>query len=103
MAGEAAGEGRFVFGVMDTTACTPLPFTVILEYGVPRHTCSEIKAWAQQWLNLDVLTLGSSAYNAALETITEQVAHANAEPTKPNGSAINQVRTDEIALSFPWE
>jgi hypothetical protein len=28
---------------------------------------------------------------------------ANSDPTKPNGSALNQLRTNEIALTGPWE
>jgi hypothetical protein len=62
-----------------------------------------MKSWAQQWLDLGTLPLGSAAYNAALEAITEQFAGANADLTKPNGSAINQVRSNEVFLSFPWE
>jgi len=104
-------EGRFVFTVIGgggtnapgTNACFPDSFTVILEYGVPKHTCPEIQNWAQQWLNLQSLTLGSPAYNTALEAITEVFAAANADPAKPNGSALDQLRTDEIQLAFPWE
>lgn len=103
-----AGEGRFVFGVVNPSeSCSPIEFTVIFEYGVPRRTCSEIKAWANQWLDLSTFLLGSSDYNTALEAITEQFVRANADPSKPNGSALNQLRTDEfslgIPLSQPWE
>ncbi len=100
----SGGEGRFVFAVLDTAnGCTARPFTIILEYGVPKHNCSEIKSWAQQWLDLDANPINSAAYRTALEALTETFAHANADPAKPNGSAINQVRTDEIALAAPWE
>src|SRR5262249_54510326 len=61
------------------------------------------KDWAQQWIDLASLPLGTIPYNNALEAITEQFVAANADLTKFNGSAINQVRTDEIALQFPWE
>jgi hypothetical protein len=98
-------EGRFVFTVASGTSanCSIQPFTVIFEYGVPIHTCPKLKSWAQQWLNLQNLPLGSAQYNAALEAITEQFAAANADPAKPNGSALNQLRTNEIALASPWE
>ncbi len=100
--GGNAGEGRFVFGVM-TPNCQMLRFTVIFEYGVPLSGCKTIRAWAKRWVNLGTLPLGSPAYNAALENITEVFARANANPLKPNRSALNQLRTNEIALSSPWE
>ncbi|WP_394824596.1 hypothetical protein [Pendulispora albinea] len=96
-------EGRFVFEFLDPASCRPKEFLVILEYGVPRSSCTEMRDWAHQWLNLQTLALGSAAYNAALEAITEQFAGANADPSKPNGSALNQLRTNEIALGRWWE
>ena len=102
-----AGELRFVFTVMNSTTCQrPYnSFEVIFEFGVPRTDCFQVKAWAQSWLALSnpSLILGSSAYNSQLQTLTEQVVVRNAAPTKPNGSAINQVRTNEVLLASPWE
>lgn len=100
--GGDGGEGRFVFGVLDPNTCAQRQFTVILEYGLPFHQCSEIRDFGTQWKDLDTLTLGSVAYNAALQAITDQFTGANAEPSKPNGSAINQVRSNEF-LNSPWE
>ena len=95
------GEARFVFGVTDRN-CNPLPFTVILEYCVPKNTCPELKAWAQQWAALDGIPF-SPAYNAALQAITDQFAKANANPSHlPNKSAINQIRSNEI-LGPEWD
>lgn len=102
----SAGEGRFVFGVVNRNAnggCSTTEFTVILEYGVPIRGCSAVRDYGQQWADLGTLVLGSAPYNAALQAITDQFTNANAAPSKPNGSAINQVRTNEIALSRPWE
>jgi hypothetical protein len=92
----AGAEGRLVFQMVDQTdaACRPLPFMVIFEFGVPRSGCSELQGWAQQWLNLSTLSVGSDAFDAALQAITDQFATANANPSKPNGSALNQLRTD---------
>ena len=99
-----AGELRFVFGaVRPGRSCQLLPFTVILEYGVPIQGCVPVRSWAQQWVNLNSLALGSPAYNAALQAITDQVVLRNEGPGKPNGSALNQLRTNEIALASPWE
>lgn len=106
--GGDAGEGRFVFGVMrrlPSGACSLTRFTVILEYGVPIAGCSNIKGYGQQWADLDALVLGAPAYNAALQAITDQFTSADAAPSKPNGSAINQIRTNEFAFPafFDWE
>jgi hypothetical protein len=102
-----AGELRFVFTVMNATTCVKPynSFEVIFEFGVPRTQCLQVKSWAQAWLGLSAssLTLGSAAYNAQLESLTEQVVLRNAAPSKPNGSAINQVRTNEFMLASPWE
>jgi hypothetical protein len=102
--GGNAGEGRFVFElVRRSNQCRPLPFTVILEYGVPLRGCPAVRGWGQAWLNLSGLTPGSAQYNARLEQLTQRFARANADPRKPNGSALNQLRTNEIHLARPWE
>ena len=101
--GGDAGEARFVFGVMQSFNCTPLLFNVILEYGIPKVGCSFVRSWAQQWENLSTIPLGTPAYNNALEAITDQFTSAGANPRKPGGSALNQLRTNEIALSTSWE
>jgi len=99
-----AGELRFVFGaVIPGSQCQLLPFTVIFEYGVPLRGCVNVRSWAQQWVNLSTLAVGSPAFNTALQAITDQVVLRNAAPAKPNGSALNQLRTNEIAIGSPWE
>lgn len=111
--GGNAGEGRFVYGVMDmrptggidpytgqpTPACSPTQFTVIIEYGIDRKGCPAIQNWGQQWYNLKFHALGSPSYNAALQAITDQFTKANVAPLKPNRSALNQLRTNEIAIA----
>jgi hypothetical protein len=111
--GGSAGEGRFVYGVMDmrpgsktidpytgqpVPACAPTQFTIIIEYGIDRRGCG-IRDWGRQWYNLRNFVLGSAAYNAALQRITDQFTLRNVAPHKPNGSALNQLRTNEIALA----
>lgn len=98
----SAGEARFVFGVIGP-GCSTLPFTVIFEYGIKKNGCMALRDWARQWANLSTMTPGTPAYNAALEAITEQFAKRDSDPSKPNGSALNQLRTNEIALAGPWE
>jgi hypothetical protein len=112
--GGSAGEGRFVFSVIDRRptgggdpystgskrGCGVTQFTVIIEYGIDRRGCG-IRDWGRQWYNLRNFPLGSPAYNAALQAITDQFTLANKAPHKPNGSALNQLRTNEIAIANP--
>lgn len=97
------GEGRFVFGVLDTSTCSPMRFTVIFEYGVNMTTCRSCKRYAKGWLKLQNHPIGSAAYLSRLEALTSVFADANTNPGKPNGNSINQIRTNENALNFQWE
>lgn len=103
--GGNAGEGRFVFCVLDAK-CNPVSkgFNVIFEFGVNKTRCSSIQKYAQQWIDLAALPFPSSTYNDALQKITDQFAGANTNASKPNGSSLNQLRTNELALGVsPWE
>jgi Concanavalin A-like lectin/glucanases superfamily len=97
-----AGEGRFVFGVL-APAGFPLPFTVILEYKLPASTEADVLDWAQRWHALSEQPFPSPAFNDALQAITDRFAGRGAAPGSPNGSALAQLRTNEIALTSPWE
>jgi hypothetical protein len=110
----SGGEGRFVFCFIDSNnGCLadynrgnnvpPMQMTVILEYGIPLNTCRELSNYANQWYNLKNIALGSSAYNTALQTITDVFTKANAGApmNRPNKSALNHLRTNE-ALMLPW-
>lgn len=101
------GEGRFVFGVVDRKkdgGCSKMEFTVILEYGIPIHQCTAIRHFADEWIALGGIALGSPSFNPALQAITDQFTLAGAGgEKKPNGSAINQIRTNEIALTDGYQ
>jgi hypothetical protein len=102
----SAGEARFVFGLVENTpgGCSPLPFTVIFEYGIKANGCFGLKSWVQQWKDLDLNPPGSPAYNAALEAITHQFTDHGTNPGQlPNQSSLAQLRTNEIALAPMWE
>lgn len=77
-------------------------FTVIFEYELVASSQTEIQNWAQRWHALGELDFGE-AYNTELRLITDDFTGIGAAPNKVNGSAINQVRTNEIALGAPWE
>jgi hypothetical protein len=98
----SAGEGRFVFGVLGAGG-QPLQFTVILEYNLPASTPADVRRWADDFHALGSLPRGSPAYNQALQAITDRFAGRNVAPFRPNGSSINQVRSNEIALGPVWE
>jgi hypothetical protein len=101
-----AGELRFVFGVQDVDTCNMLSFSVIFEYGVPITGCRGVRDWALEWTKLNDPGFAprfSEAWLAQLESMTESVVRAGAAPAKGNGNALNQIRTNEIALASPWE
>ena len=101
--GGNCGEGRFVFGLLDTDTCMPARFTVIFEYGVNMTTCKSCKKYAQKWLDLQDHPLGSQQYLTELEAITHLFTDRNTNPGKPNGNSINQIRTNENTLNPVWE
>lgn len=108
-----AGELRFIFDVVQPSpwgagteaTCGKKRFTTIFEYGVPGTGCAAAVAWAKQWSQLlSPPYLGfTPAYRAKLQTMTESVVLHGAAPLKGNQNAINQIRTNEVALSTTWE
>jgi hypothetical protein len=96
-----AGEGRFVFGLLDP-AGNPTQYLLILEYGLDAPDCKSVLVWANAWHNLGTVAFGP-AYNAALQTVTDRFTTINSSPAKLNGSSLNQARTDDFFLAAPWE
>lgn len=75
---DSAGEGRFVFGVLDRNG-KPMDFTVILEYKQQASTKDEFDAWARNWHALGARALGTDKefkenYLQALEKVTSAFA-----------------------------
>jgi len=103
--GTTAGEGRFIYNLLDGNGNTT-HFNVIFEYGLDAADCTAVLNWANLWHGLGSHTFGPD-YNAALQAVTDRFATLGASPGKPNGSAINQVRTNEVQLVLPqstlWE
>ena len=92
----SAGEARFVFTALDLArtasldGASPLPFTVIFEYGLGASDRDGVTAWAQRWHGLGRLTFGPT-YNAALQTITDSFTRRDGTPS----GLLNQIRTNE--------
>ena len=105
------GELRFIFNVVQPVpwgggteaSCGRKRFTTIFEYGVPGEGCAAAVNWAKKWTALQAFPGFTAAYKTQLQAMTESVVLHGAAPTKGNKNAINQVRTNEIALTRPWE
>jgi hypothetical protein len=105
------GELRFIFGVVQPNpwgggtdaTCGKKRFTTIFEYGVPGEGCLPSVKWAKNWTTLQSMPGFTPAYLAQLQAMTESVVVAGAAPGKGNNNAINQIRTNEIALGGIWE
>lgn len=91
-----AGEGRFVFGVLDG-AGNQTQFTVIFEYRLPAANQAELDQWANRWHALSTFPIGSPDYNNALQDVTDRFTGTIGAPS------LSQLRTNEIALTSPWE
>lgn len=68
---------------------------VILEYGNVQTSICDLRDFAEEWKNLSSMPMPSTQFNDALEDLTNTVTAMNAAPGKPNGSAINRIRTNE--------
>ncbi|HKP62745.1 MAG TPA: hypothetical protein VJV78_38680 [Polyangiales bacterium] len=90
-----AGEGRFVYGVLDRNG-GPLLFTVILEYALLARGEAEQRAWARDVHALSEQAFPGAGYNAALQALTDRYATRD---------ALLRIRTNENALGRDgrWE
>lgn len=96
-----AGEGRFVFGLLNNAEAAPL--TLIFEYRLPSKSIDDVHRWACRWHQLGSMALGP-AYNTALQDLTDRFASRGALPEGTNGSALNQMRTNDIHMTrTTWE
>lgn len=95
----AAGQGRFVFGVLDA-ARNPLQFTVILEYTIEANDANAIQQIAKEYQKLAGEPWGTK-FNQKLHERTLAFTKWNGAPSRRNGSALLQLRTNELPLSPP--
>jgi len=99
------GEGRFVFGAYDIESpSTVHNFFVIFEYGLPAESCADVLDWATRWHGLSAYAIESESYRAALQAVTDSFTLPSVLTSKPNGSLLNQLRTNEFDLGddFFW-
>lgn len=100
------GEARFVFGAVDAAGAGK-PMTVIFEFELPAadpRTGAALtrRDWAARFHALGGLAFGPT-YNASLQAVTDLFTRRNADPSRPGGSAIGQVRSNEIFMGGPWQ
>jgi hypothetical protein len=98
----SAGEGRFVFGILDQSG-NAMQMTMILEYNIPASSAQDVADLATAWHGLSSLPVPSEQYNAALQAITDRFTSRGAAPGRVNGSAIGQVRTNDFFALGEWE
>lgn len=91
-------ETRLVFGLVNP-GCFGESFSVIFEYGNLQSQCQATVDHQNDWRALSGLPFGSG-YNQALEQLLAPVLSAGASQTAPRGSALKQLRTNEIATVF---
>jgi len=99
-----SGEGRLVFGLArgnGDDAPVMGAMTVILEYRLPDSL--NVREWAERWHALGAHSQFDDAYRMDLETLTEKFVARNASPDRPNGSAISQLRSNEVELNWIWQ
>lgn len=110
------GELRFVFGAMDVQdidgdgdaldsgdRCDSMEAAVIFEYSVPLSSCTDIKKWANRFIELSEFAPEQGAFRDRLAGLTQEVVTHGAAPQRGNQNALNQLRTNEIALSGIWQ
>lgn len=77
---------------------------VIFEYGNTQTNLCDLQAFAESWQALSGYSRNSTDYMTALTSITNTVTAAGAGGSKPNGSVINRIRTNErIMYSSSFE
>ena len=74
-----AGEGRFVFGVLNPQGFQT-QFTMIFEYRLPGTSAQDVIDWANRWHGLSELPFPSAEYNTALQAVTDLFTKRNADP-----------------------
>ncbi|MEW4565878.1 hypothetical protein AB1K70_25400 [Bremerella sp. JC770] len=96
-----AGEGRLVFGVTDAITGDQQLLTVIFEFVQPTGGDeTKLKEVAEAWHALGQATSFDQQCVDSLKVIVEKFTSKNALPGSVNGSAIGQLRTNDIQTSF---
>jgi hypothetical protein len=100
-----AGESRIVFGMTfgpgDDPASKPAALAVVFEYGLPESLSP--REWVEAWHHLGTHASFDEAFKTDLAQLTERFVARGASPTRKNGSALSQVRTNESVFNWIWQ
>jgi hypothetical protein len=101
-----AGEARFVYaltnGAGDDPSSPSMEMTAIFEYRQPLRGRTR-KQLAEAWHALGRHATFDEAYKAELEALMKTFHEPGAEPERPVGSGIGQIRTNEREFDWQWE
>ena len=81
-------------------------FTLIFEYGQPARDFDTLSKWAKDWHKLEQVRKDfspSENYLEQLNDLTDRFTKRGANPFKPNGNPINQVRTNDFIGFTLWQ
>ena len=101
-----AGEVRFTYaltdGPGDDPASAPLNFTVIFEYRQPLlgRTRRDV---ANAWHSLGKHTDFGESYKGELDGLLSTFVKKGIEPSRPFGSSIAQIRTNDREFDWQWD
>ncbi|HEY3668339.1 MAG TPA: CARDB domain-containing protein [Polyangiaceae bacterium] len=101
----SAGEGRMIFGLSnasDPSSPNMETMTLIVEFALPLVAPLDTPAkWAAKWHELDSIdpATAPATFTSKLQEITDRFTVRNAFVGRPNGSAVNQIRTNEIRFT----
>lgn len=117
-----SGELRFVFSVLDLdrlesnqrtclqassfdapNSATPGDQLLILEYAVDHLSDAARRDWIERWIALTDVPIDDSAFATELEHLTQTVVRAGAGGSRPNGSALIRIRTNESTNAVHWD
>ena len=102
----AAGEVRFVYGLTqgaaDDPASNPMFMSVIFEYRQPLKGRTR-KQMAQTWYALGQHAALDEAFKSDLDKILVDLVGPGAEPDRPRGSSLSQVRVNEREFDWQWD
>lgn len=102
----ANGELRFVYGLVAPDGFGQL-MSVIFEFGLPNRDAASGAdlsrlSWVERFQALGDIDFGAD-YNTSLQGLTDRVTRRDSNPSRPGGSAINQVRSNEITMGNEWQ